>query len=159
MAELRDIMVYLLSRYPSKFSHDLSNARLTKMIYLSDWLNCLSGGLPISKIDWYFDNHGPFVWDVKKTAEKHPEVFELESTNNMFGAKKTVFSLKSGKLEPILTAREKVSIDKVIEITNPLVWSDFISLVYGTHPIATSERYSKLNLIEKAKEYKRISAI
>ncbi len=36
---LRDIMLYICDKYPQK--RDLSNARLTKLIYLSDWKNIL----------------------------------------------------------------------------------------------------------------------
>ena len=41
MANLKDIIAYILQNYPSNMKHELSNARVTKMIYLADWRNCL----------------------------------------------------------------------------------------------------------------------
>ena len=35
MATLTDIIYYLISNYPHK--DELSNARVTKMVYLADW--------------------------------------------------------------------------------------------------------------------------
>ncbi len=58
-------------------------------------------------------------------------------------------------IEIIPHKEEKASLDYIIEVTKKLYWGDFIKLVYATHPIASSERYSYLNLIEKADEYKK----
>lgn len=41
MANLKDIIAYILQNYPSNKKHELSNARVTKMVYLADWRNCL----------------------------------------------------------------------------------------------------------------------
>lgn len=48
MAELRDVIAYILQRYPEDMAGELSNARVTKMVYLSDWRNCLRGKGQIS---------------------------------------------------------------------------------------------------------------
>ena len=45
------------------------------------------------------------------------------------------------------------SIDHVINETKNLNWDQFIRLVYSTFPIASAERYTYIDLIEKAKEY------
>lgn len=33
-------------------------------------------------------------------------------------------------------------------------WNAFISFIYSTYPIITSDRYTFLNLVEKAEQYK-----
>lgn len=155
MAKLKDILAYLLAHYPESLSDELSNARVTKMIYLADWRNCLGGKGQISDVDWYFDNFGPFVWDVKETAKSHPELFEVKNVPNMYGSPKTLFALKDKEYEPKLSPGEIESIDHIIKIGSEKYWNDFIKLVYSTHPIASSERYSSLDLIDKAAEYKK----
>jgi hypothetical protein len=154
MAELRDVIAYILKKYPSRQLEELSNARLTKMVYLVDWLGCLSTGRQITRIKWRFDNHGPFVWDVKDCAQSNPNLFSVEQDRNAFGAKRTRFNLRDESYKPNLSSFEMSAVDKIINISSPLYWSDFISLVYGTHPIASSERYTDLDLVQKAAEYK-----
>lgn len=156
MAELKDIMAYLIANYPETMQDELSNARLTKMVYLADWHQCLNGGGQISSVNWYFDNYGPFVWDIKETAEKHPDIFKIESKMNFFGSPKSVFSLV-GEYEAELNESEKKSLDHIIGVTSQKYWNDFIRLVYSTYPISSSERYTFLNLNEKALEYSLLS--
>lgn len=156
MAQLRDVIAYILKTYPEKLSDELSNARLTKMVYLADWRNCLRGKGQISNIRWYFDNFGPFVWDVKSEAESYPDLFSLKHSKNMYGSTKTLFRLVDSSYVPNLTASEKRSIDHIVGISSKKYWDDFIKLVYSTHPISSSERYCFLDLEAKAKEYRQL---
>jgi len=149
MRNLKDIIAYIIETYPYK--DELSNARLTKLVYLADWYHSIHHSEQLSSIEWYFDNYGPFVWDIFKTAE-NDESFKIEVTNNMFGKEKKLISL-SKPITNTLSEKEKNSINKVIEGTKSLNWSDFINLVYSTYPILTSEKYTYLNLIEKAREH------
>ncbi|MFP4106710.1 MAG: Panacea domain-containing protein [Phycisphaerae bacterium] len=153
MAELQDIVAYILREYPHP--DELSNARVTKMVYLADWLQAITNGRQMSNINWFFDNFGPFVWDVKEAVEGNPFLFDANDTRNMYGNQKTVFSLKDGNYSPHLAPDEKAVLDRIIEITKGLYWKDFIRLVYSTHPIMSSARYSTLDLVAKAREYKQ----
>lgn len=159
MAAIKDLLACILQKYPASKLGDLSNARITKIIYLIDWLGCLRLGRQVTQTKWRYDNHGPFVWDIKDCAELNSELFTVESVHNAFGAKKTVIKLRDSSFSPDITAAEQDLVERIIEISSPLTWADFISLVYGTHPVASSERYTILNLIEKAKEYKAIKGI
>lgn len=151
MAELHDVMAYIIQNYPTK--HELSNARLTKMVYLADWKQAISTGRQISPIHWYFDNFGPFVRDVETTAAFRDDLFATDLGSNMYGQPKKSFTMKDLGYRPKLDSSEQAAIDHIIEVTKRLYWNDFIKLVYSTHPIASSERYSYLDLAQKAKEY------
>ncbi len=50
MTELKDVMAYIIANYP--FKGELSNARLTKMVYLTDWKNALLSGRQVTDISW-----------------------------------------------------------------------------------------------------------
>jgi len=154
MATLQDTLIYILEKYPYK--NELSNARLTKLVYLSDWYNTLHHEKQISNIKWYFDNYGPFVWDIYKEVEKNP-IFNITHTTNFFGKEKKLISLKKSS-DYKLSEVEKKSIDKIIKITKELNWEKFINLVYSTYPILTTEKYNYLNLKNKAQEYKQQKA-
>lgn len=155
MAELHDVMAYLIKNYPLSMAHELSNARLTKMIYLADWHQALNEGHQITHIAWYFDSFGPFVKDVEDTAAEYDDLFVVDLGSNMYGQAKKTFSLRRDDYVPGLEDAERRSLDHIIEITRQLYWAPFIKLVYSTHPIASSQRYSYLDLVEKAREYQK----
>lgn len=151
MAELHDVMAYIIQNYPAQ--DELSNARLTKMVYLSDWHQAISKGRQITDVRWYFDNFGPFVRDIERTAIERTDLFSVDLGSNMYGQPKKTFSMRAQNYQPRLTKSETASIEHIIGVTKRLYWDDFIKLVYSTHPIASSSRYSYLNLVEKAEEY------
>jgi uncharacterized protein YwgA len=153
MSKLKEVIAYILINYPHK--DELSNARLTKMVYLADWKLAIERKKQITTINWYFDNYGPYVPDVQQEVQNNTELFECRETINMFGSPKRLFSIKDSDYAPALSADEAQAIDHVITETKVLNWDDFINLVYSTHPISSSSRYSNINLVQKAKEYAR----
>lgn len=151
MTKLKDIIAYVIANYPAK--DELSNARVTKMVFLADWHQAINYKKQISEIEWVFDNYGPFVWDIHNEAKNNSDIFSIKETINIYGQRKTVFQIKDETYEPKLSEEERQSIDHVINNTKQLNWNAFIKLVYSTYPIMSSERYSKLDLIQKADEY------
>ncbi len=153
MVKLIDIILYILKNYPHK--NELSNARLTKMIYLIDWRSAFDNGKQITNIKWYFDNYGPFVHDVEEEIVNHPELIHIVETKNIFGKRKKLYRLVDDNVKlSIPTDIEKI-INTTISVTKGFYWQQFINFIYSTYPIVTSERYTYLNLIEKAKAYKK----
>lgn len=153
MANLQDVLAYILKKYP--YRSELSNARVTKLVYLSDWKFALDHGGQISPVQWYFDNYGPFVWDIKDAAEGNPFLFEVEESQNIYGSSKTLLRLKDETYEPdSLTPEQRATIDSVIESTKSLNFRDFINFVYSTYPVLASQRYSQLDLSILAEDYR-----
>ncbi len=148
MAELIDVMVYLLKHYP--FKAELSNARLTKMVYLSDWKYALQHGQQMTSIEWLFNNFGPFVKDIENTALSHPQLFKIQETINAYGNKKNLIKYIDNRYNERISENEKKTLDFVINSTKSLDWDKFIQLVYSTYPILLSERHSKLDLVALA---------
>ena len=153
MSKIAQIAAYLLMGYPATRRNDLSNARVTKMAYLADWKATLVCGKPISEISWFFDNYGPFVWDVVDSINENPSVFEVEDTENLYGSTKRLIRLKKNIDVPLLTNEDRKTLDHVIGRTSEKSWKEFIELVYSTYPVSSSNRYSYLDLGEKAIEY------
>lgn len=151
MTHLVDIIAYLAKKYPYK--NELSKARLTKMVYLSDWKFAITYGSQMTNLNWFFDNYGPFVWDIIDIVRANPKLFEVEETVNAFGANKSLISIKTPEYVPNISNDEKNVLDFVIESTKELTWKGFINLVYSTYPIVMSERYSPLDLPKLAKVY------
>ena len=152
MASLKDIVCYLITNYPNK-SH-LSNARITKMVYLADWYSANVFGKQVSTISWFFNNFGPYVEDVLNMAKDYSDFFTIKIEENYYGMTKRIIGLKDNvNYSPELSNQEKESLDKIIDISKRKSWDEFITLVYSTYPIVVSDRYSTLDLIKLAKDY------
>lgn len=154
MALVKDVIGYLCERYPLK--HELSKARLTKLIYLADWKSAIERGRQLTEINWIFNHYGPYVDDVCLAALENPD-FNVQQTVNRYGKPKSVISLKRAFRMESLTDEDKRILDYVIETTMPLGWEGFIQLVYSTFPILTHPRMSRLDLVESAKRYREES--
>lgn len=157
MAKLVDVMVYLCRVYPKK--SDLSNARLTKLIYLADWRSALVNGRQVTNIRWVFDQFGPFVFNVKDTAAAHLEIFVIEETETVLGSPKTLIGLKDEYYEYDLDPEEQEALDWVVDKSRQMPWNRFIRLVYSTYPILTQDRGTELNLVKLATEYKKAELV
>ncbi len=151
MNKLKDIIAYILKQYP--FKDDLSNARLTKILYLSDWKNAIDNKNQITNIGWFFDTYGPYVQDISQEIKENRDIFSVKEVENVLGGSRKIFYLTDKKYEPSLSKEEKLTVEHVIKETSSLSWDEFIKLVYATHPISSSERYTKLDLVKKANEY------
>lgn len=149
MNKIQEIIHFIISNYPTEHRYELSNARLTKIVYLSDWRHVLMTDTAnsISGIKWYFHNYGPYVDDVrdnavddffvKKTNASCLYITDVKNTDYKYG---------------LLKESERSAILKVIELTKKLNFSQFIDFVYSTYPIKTSSRYTYLDLQQKKEE-------
>lgn len=158
MADLKMVMAWILKNYPH--DHEMSNARLTKMVYLCDWHHTVYADARMTNINWFFDNHGPFVWDIKDEATQSTDWFRLISTTNMYGSRKSLIELVRQDYDGEgLSDSEKSSVAKIIERTKRLYWDDFITYVYSTYPVMNSEKYSYLKLSDLAKDFRERNSI
>jgi hypothetical protein len=147
---LRDVTAYICKNYP--YSDELSNARVTKIVYLADWRSAITRGEQLTTLEWQFSHFGPYVADVIQVAKTDSD-FEVVSTNNMYGGPKDLLRVSSDVQYPSLTDEEKDLLDFVISSSASKNWDDFIKLVYSTYPIVTQERFAKLDLVALAREY------
>jgi hypothetical protein len=151
-AIVEDMTAYICERYPHR--QELSDGRVTKMIYLADWKSALERHQQITNIQWTFNNYGPYVDDVIRTVSAAP-AFEVMLGTNVFGRPKKTIQLREGYhyREGSLGREATEILDFVINTTKGLYWQGFIDLVYATYPIATQPRHTKLDLIALAREY------
>lgn len=152
MSELRDVVAYICRNYPHK--DELSNARVTKMVYLADWRSALTRGKRLTDVHWVFNHYGPFVYDIINVVKEDP-AFEVVPTENMYGEPKDLMRIEDDVDYPSLGEEERELLDFVIEKSAQKNWDEFIRLVYSTYPIATQERFSELDLVELAREYEQ----
>jgi len=154
MDTLKDITVYLIAGTEKR---ELSNARVTKMVYLADWRNVILEGRQITTIEWYFDTYGPFVWDVNKIAEAHPDLFVTKIVAGVNGVKHRDIALRSSAYVAEVSDNTKTVLDHVLEATKSLKWDKFVKLVYSTYPIAKSEQHTTLDLVSLGSEYHELN--
>jgi hypothetical protein len=152
--KLSGVMAYLCAHYPHP--SELSKARLTKMVYLADWRAALDLARQITPIRWTFNHYGPYVDDVLDVARAVPG-FDVLASETMYGTPKEIIRVDAAvapALYAALTAEDRHVCDQVVAATSSKYWQDFIRLVYSTHPIATQPRYTDLDLVALAREYR-----
>lgn len=145
MNKLALVMAYFCRNYP--FKNEISNARLTKMIYLADWLSTQRYGTQLTNITWYFDNYGPFVHDIETEAYVNPK-FEIISGMTIYGTPKRQIQFIDNNFIINISPSEKLILDEVINKTKLLNWNDFIKFIYNTPPVKNAYRYSYLDLTQ-----------
>lgn len=151
MNKLQQIIAFLCIKYPRK--QELSNARLTKLVYLSDWVSSVLTGEPMTQINWVFNHYGPYVDDVIISARSH-SFFTISKDTNVYGAQKVLISYEGPHDEIRLLPAEKNILIAVIEKTSGMYFNEFVEYVYSTYPVKANERYSELNMSKLAREYK-----
>lgn len=152
---ITNLMKYILKHYPHKA--DLSTSRLTKMLYLADWKSALENSKQITDVVWHFNHYGPYVDDFMKIARDDENII-VKNTNTIFGGCKQQVELHADLKEDIdILETDKKILDFVIEATKSKNYEDFIRLVYSTYPVVTRSRYSDLDLVKMAVEYKDIA--
>ena len=154
MSKLREIIYYIIKTYPNK--SQLTNARLTKLVYLSDWRNVLTQGNQISDICWIFNHYGPYVHDVQSTISLDIEFGEklFITSINDYGSQYYDVCNSDYQFKK-LTEEEKESIDYAIEKTKHLGFIDFVNIVYSTYPVRSSNKMDRLDLIQKKKQLEK----
>ncbi|CAI6141002.1 TPA: SocA family protein [Acinetobacter baumannii] len=151
MNRLQSIIAYLCIHYP--YPSELSNSRLTKLVYLADWFSALADDEQLTNINWLFNHYGPYVDDVKN-AVLYSHNFSLHNDQNIFGSNKNVIMFHGDDEEIRLSDRDKRILDLVIDKTKGKYYNEFIDYVYSTYPVQSQNRYSNLDLIRLAREYK-----
>jgi len=149
-----NILKYILQEYPHK--SELSASRVTKIIYLSDWKSSIDNEIQLTDSKWYFNHYGPYVEDFIDIAKNDSDI-EIINEKTIFGGRKRLLKLsKSYKGKVQLDERDKSLVNFVINATKSKNYEDFIKLVYSTYPVITNDKYSELDLVRLAEEYKKI---
>ena len=149
--KLIDGITYLCAKYP--YSDELSNARVTKMIYLADWRHTLDTGEQMTRIKWLFNHYGPWVPDVLNAARDHPETIRLLHSQTPFGTDKTLLEARPDARWPSLSRSDKAYLQQVVDSTKQLTFQGFLDLIYGTYPVRKTDRYDTLDLEALATRY------
>jgi hypothetical protein len=154
MADVRDVVAYLVDRYPH--ARELSKARLTKMVYLADWKSSVDRGRQMTPVSWVFNHYGPYVAEVVASLADDPS-FSIEDDTTLYGSRKSLIRRRAGRpgSYPSLDDADIQILDHVIESTQDLYWDSFIKLVYGTYPVLSQARYRDLDLPRLAERYRR----
>jgi len=150
---LGDIVYYIVSNY--KWNSPLSNARLTKIVFLTDWNFCLKEWKQATWINWYFDSYGPYVNDVISFVESSEHLSKKYSMT-MFWWYKTEIKVIKKREDFDIPEKLSKSINFVMDETSKFNFNDFIDFVYSLYPIQISEKFTYLNLPLMAHDYKKI---
>lgn len=138
MLNFVELFKIILSIYPQ--SKELTRDRLVKLTYLADWRSAITYKKQITSVKWYINNYGPYIEDMYKILAD--EKFDINQ------------EIQRRKTEKYNCDREiNLVVNFIIDKTQDLDSNTFSNLVFSTFPLATSTKYSYVDLVEKAKQY------
>lgn len=147
---LGDVLVYICGTYPISQQDDLSNARLTKLVYLADWASARIHGEQLTDIKWILNHYGPWVPDVLETATTDPRL-EIVRDSNQYGTSKRIVttSVEYEELADSIDLPQpvRVLLDTVIADTQHMYFGQFVNYVYETTPVEHQNRMGTLDLV------------
>ncbi|MEO8491762.1 MULTISPECIES: type II toxin-antitoxin system antitoxin SocA domain-containing protein [unclassified Pseudomonas] len=147
---LIEIINYIIEKHqPSK---KISLSRLIKTIYLADWKESITNRKQITNIEWFSNLNGPYNSLILKESEKEKSI-KITTTLTESGKKQTILEATEEKKNHLDAEIIKI-LDFVIEATKNKKHIELIKLVSSTYPVISSEKFHRINLIEKAEEYK-----
>lgn len=120
----------LLGHLRRAYPTDLPTGGLTRLLYLADWCAALRLGRQITALRWRLDGFGPAADDLR-----------LEPS------------------QASVTAEERAVLDHVVRTAAGHDEEELERLVYSTYPAIASDRYTELDLVVLAKEYRQELAI
>lgn len=153
MDNIKDIVGYICCNYP--YASELSNARITKLVYLADWLSAVASGKQLTDIEWLFNHYGPYVDDVINSVKNRSD-FSVQYTENSYGSGKQLIKYNGDQKNIRVSPAAAEILDAVINKTKNMYFNDFIDYIYSTFPVSSNERYSHLNLSELAGKYRNL---
>lgn len=153
--ELTNTMIFLIANYHQEQMEELSYARLTKLVYLSDWHFAINHKKQITGIEWYYDIYGPITKEVEKTALNYSNLFITDFGNNEFGQPKKTLRLREPNQKLEIGKNEEITFNHIIEVTSDLLMGGLINLFYSTYPVRAAEQFTFLNLPMLAAEYQK----
>ena len=149
------IQALFKARFDASKIVELSKARLTKEVFLVDWFSCIKFVVQATNIDWYFNHYGPYVEDVILVAQDMTDYFLVEQIASTDNSTWTKIKMRDDiNLNDTGNKELFDLISKMIEKTADMSYPAFLNFVYGTFPIVSSQKYSKLPLVELSERYK-----
>jgi hypothetical protein len=156
MIDLRDLIYHILSKHKD-INYPLPNSRLTKIIFLLDWISCLRANTRITNFNWYIDSSGPYVRDVVECIKANSDIFQFKIDTDDYGNSHTSISLNetSAYRPQILEGKLEVILNLIIDSTKKLEYSDFIGTVLESQPVIRTSRFHYVKLEDCASEVKK----
>ena len=149
--KLRDAMVYLCQRYARE--RDMSNARMTKLVYLADWKCSIEHGRQLTAVEWMsaFGGVSGEAVEALLKADKAFETLPVRDARGVTG--KFLLRVAKDAGSPSLSEEDRVVLDFVLETAERLDWLEFSRLVHSTYPVFSNDRDERLDLPGLAKVY------
>lgn len=147
---IEDVVEAICNQYPDPT--ELSSPRLTKLVFLVDWITAVRRGEQATSIGWVYNHYGPFVWDVMDAVRRNPSRFEIEAPRPFATRRWEYVRCKHGA-SPSLPPEVQLAIKDAIRASAGLPWAKFLELVYSTYPIKAQPKFSELNLKELARQH------
>lgn len=145
MNKLKNTILYLVKRHPPK--RDLTQTRLTMLLFLIDWENTLQHREQITELSWYFGQYGPNAIDLIPEI-RHSKNLYIAVEKSNFGTDQFMIKTSIDKsliqIEKLSTENIKI-IDDIINKTKNFSWKELLDYTYNTKPIKLCKKYTTIS--------------
>lgn len=140
MLDFIEVFKLIVALYPKE--KELNYDKLVKITYLIDWRSAIVQKKQITNTKWYINNYGPYIDNMYETlTAQHIDIKNL---------------LQHRDVKLIEFDKNTLNIvNFILNKTINLEYDKFVTMVFSTFPIATSTKYSYVNLVKMAEEYKK----
>lgn len=158
---LSDLIYYIVCRsdnrnlFYSFHKKELSIRRLIHVLYLIDWEASLSYRTTVTKVSWHRSMYYGFV----ESFEISRFIDNIENNTILYIPENKdihqVIRIKKRLYSPKIDKKIISIVDKIIEQTYKLSWSQMYAMVYSTYPIGEKkiDYGEKIDLVELSSEY------
>jgi len=147
MSTLKQVMIYIVNSY--RHTKSISVSRLSKTVYMADWLAAIKLDRQLTNINWDIRFSGPFAPEIESILTGD-EDFQMQGGKN-YGNKVQQVAAANDDITVELSPAELRVLDKVLRDTVQLNWNDFLNYVYDTYPVKIQRSTTTIDLVAVAK--------
>lgn len=149
-SKLKQMLTYFITY--SKSPSTLTSSKLTRLVYLADWLHYSKKGVQVTEIKWQFNGYAPHVSDVN-TILTNDSNYIFTTVYDAYGNSKEVVKLKSYQPIDDLELDDLETLKNTLEITDNLNWLELTRIINNTAPVKFQD------IDENYLDFDRVSSI
>ena len=155
MELLKNILIY--SFLQNKSIEHIALARCLFILYLIDWHSAVKNDKIVTTIKWVFkSNRLSDSGEIEQIVKDDP-IFHQDIDPQLPISRKETLSLVSHITKnPCFEDWQKSVIDRVLEISAERSIEELLTFVFSTYPLISAGNEESSDILEKAREYKKL---
>jgi uncharacterized phage-associated protein len=147
MSKLDQAVAYVVRAFAQRQLGPLTRTKLVKYLYLADLAAATAGHRPITGVTYKSYYFGPYAPEILRSAEAQTSHVRRSALRRSDGA--PYYTYEPGPVTPRFTelsARERQTLDEVLDEYGRLSLRELLQKVYGTKPYRSAQMMDPIRL-------------